>query len=89
MPWDAHPLSAASRLGNGSRITALDTVPFCLWSIGAHRRDLEHAMWQTASVLGDRDTTCAIVAGALAMCALPSSVPTDWLDRAESIGLRL
>ncbi len=85
MPRDAHPMSAAARLGNGSRITALDTVPLCLWSIGAHRRDLELAMWQTVSVLGDRDTTCAIVAGALAMCARHGSVPSSWRERAEPI----
>ncbi len=85
MPSDAHPMSAAARLGNGSRITALDTVPLCLWSIGAHRRDFEHAMWQTASVLGDRDTTCAIVAGMLAMCAHPTSVPSEWIEHAECV----
>lgn len=85
MPAESHPKTASARLGNGRDITALDTVPFCLWSIGAHRRDLERAMWRTVSVMGDRDTTCAIVAGTLAMCAPSETVPDVWLERVEPI----
>src|SRR5205085_826347 len=58
---------AAAVLGNGSRVTAPDTVPFCLWVASRYLHEYEEAMWVTVDALGDRDTTCAIVGGIVAL----------------------
>lgn len=75
---------AAEVLGTGARISAPDTVPFCVWSALAFRTDFEEAMWNTVSGLGDRDTTCAIVGGIVAS-APGLTLPDAWLRRAEPL----
>ncbi|MEZ4445233.1 MAG: ADP-ribosylglycohydrolase family protein [Polyangiaceae bacterium] len=78
----ASVVEAARALGNGTGVSAPDTVPFCLWICAHHGEDFVHAMWQTVSALGDRDTTCAIVGGILAgRC----EVPEAWLARREPL----
>ena len=57
---------AAQRLGNGSGVTAADTVPLCVWLLYQRPDDFLETLWLTVSALGDRDTTCAIVGGVLA-----------------------
>lgn len=76
---------ACKRLGNGSKISAQDTVPFCVWSIARHIRHYEDAMWDTVSGLGDRDTTCAIVGGAVVLADEGATVPQSWLERREPL----
>jgi len=78
---DASIVEVAKALGNGSGVTAPDTVPLCLW-VAAHADDFEAAMWKTVSALGDRDTTCAIVGGILAMRL---DVPEPWRARREPL----
>jgi ADP-ribosylglycohydrolase len=80
---DTKPSAVARELGNGSQITALDTVPFCLWS-AARVQEFESAMWYTVGVLGDRDTTCAIVGGILASSE-SITIPPHWLAARESL----
>ena len=64
---DATIIEAVKALVNGTGVTAPDTVPLCLW-IAAHAADgFEQALWRTVGALGDRDTTCAIVGGILAL----------------------
>ena len=76
--------TAVAALGNGRRVTAPDTVPFTLWCAARHLGDLERAMWQTVSGLGDRDTTCAIVAGILG--ADPAvELPAGWDEATEPL----
>ena len=53
----------AEILGSGQGVTAMDTVPFCLWCATHEGLYFEEAMWHTVAGLGDRDTTCAIVGG--------------------------
>ena len=72
----------AEQLGNGSRISAMDTVPFCMWVVSHYPRDFEQALWTTVEALGDRDTTCAIVAGILGSTLSP---PRSWLDATEKL----
>ena len=80
---DATIVAAAKALGNGSGITAPDTVPLCLW-VAAHASDgFEHALWRTVSALGDRDTTCAIVGGILALTDHREGIPPHWLQSRE------
>lgn len=76
---------AASRLGNGSEISAQDTVAFCIWAAARNLDDYEEAMWTTVSALGDRDTTCAIVGGILGGRLGRDSIPELWLERREPL----
>jgi aspartate racemase len=48
-------------VGNGSSITAQDTVAFCLWCAAQTLNDYVAAIWRTADRLGDINTKCAIV----------------------------
>jgi ADP-ribosylglycohydrolase len=75
----------AAMLGNGSGVSAQDTVPFCVWSAGRHQDDFENAFWQTASVGGDVDTTCAIVCGIVACRVGWSGIPAEWVKRREPL----
>ncbi|MGM0577864.1 MAG: ADP-ribosylglycohydrolase family protein [Myxococcota bacterium] len=77
--------TAVANLGNGSRITAQDTVGFCLWSAARHLEDFEAAMWTTVSAGGDRDTTCAIVGGIVAAFTGREGVPATWLEAREPL----
>jgi ADP-ribosylglycohydrolase len=79
-----HVRNAASTLGNGSRVIASDTVPFSLWCAARHMGDFAEAMWSTVAGLGDRDTTCAIVGGIVAMHP-DAKVPPDWLNAREPL----
>lgn len=74
---------AVRKLGTGHDVSAQDTVPFCLWIAAHHLHDFEGALWRTVKGLGDRDTTCAIVGGIVALSA--GSVPPEWLERRESL----
>ena len=78
-------LIAGMALGNGSRISAADTVPFVLWNAARSLRTYEEAMWQTVSGDGDKDTTCAMVGGIVALAAGRESIPESWLDHREPI----
>lgn len=76
--------TAASVLGNGKLITAPDTVPFVLWCAARHLGHFEDAMWTTVSGLGDRDTTCAMVAGIVAM-GHGVAIPEEWESGTEPL----
>jgi len=72
-------------LGNGTGVTAQDTVPFVLWCAAQHLDNFEEAMWLTVSGLGDRDTTCAMAGGIVAMGTGTESIPQPWLDARETL----
>jgi ADP-ribosylglycohydrolase len=76
---------AASALGNGSDVTAPDTVPFCLWVASWYSHDFPEAMWQTVSALGDRDTTCAIVGGIVSLQVGEEGIPGEWREAREPL----
>lgn len=67
---------AVSMLGNGIRLTAQDTVPFCLWCAAYFYTSVEEALWTAVSALGDRDTICAIVGGMVSLFAY--ELPQQW-----------
>ncbi len=85
VPLNLPPLRAALILGNGSRVIASDTIPFCLWCAARHADNYTEALWTTASGLGDVDTTCAIVGGIVACSAGRNSLPDEWLKAREPI----
>ncbi len=77
--------SAAAILGNGTKISAQDTVPFTLWCAAQHLDNYEEALWLTISGLGDRDTNCAIVGGIVALSAGVEGIPKAWLSAREAL----
>ena len=79
-----HVRNAASTLGNGSRVISSDTVPYCVWCVARHLDHYEEAMWATVAGLGDRDTTCAIVGGIVAMHP-KAEIPKEWSDAREPL----
>jgi ADP-ribosylglycohydrolase len=81
IPADAEIESVVAILGSGNAISAQDTVPFCVWCAAHHLDDYEEALWKTVSGLGDRDTTCAMVGGIVALST--KKVPQNWLTRRE------
>jgi len=88
IPLSATLHRAASELGTGEAVTAMDTVPFCLWCAARHLDDFEEAMWTTVAGLGDRDTTCAIVGGIVAMSA-QKPIPDVWRRSRERLYLSM
>ncbi|OIV37723.1 hypothetical protein BIV57_09075 [Mangrovactinospora gilvigrisea] len=78
------PVHAATVLGNGTRISAPDTVPFSLWVAAHHRDDFTEALWTGASTGGDLDTVDAIVGGVLA-AGRPQPLPEDWQKALEPL----
>jgi ADP-ribosylglycohydrolase len=82
------PLAEVARaLGNGSLVTAPDTVPFCVWMAAHHSNDFTEAIGKTISADGDCDTNAAIVGGIVALSAGRESIPPEWLAAREPIRL--
>ncbi|GII93932.1 ADP-ribosylglycohydrolase family protein [Sinosporangium siamense] len=79
------PHLAARDLGNGSRTSASDTVPFTLWAAAHHLDDYEEAFWLTAAAGGDVDTTCAIVGGIVGARVGLGGLPGEWLAAVEPL----
>lgn len=79
---ELEPMAASELLGNGERVIAEDTVPFCLWSAARNIGNYEAALWTTAEQLGDIDTNCAIVGG---IVSLRSPIPPNWLAAREPL----
>ena len=89
LSFDVAPATAAATLGNGSQVIAPDTVPFSLWCAARHLLDFEAALWTTVSGLGDRDTTCAIVGGVVALAVGASGIPAHFIAAREPLDSRL
>jgi ADP-ribosylglycohydrolase len=77
--------SVAAALGNGSRVSARDTVPFALWVASHQLDDFREALWACAEVGGDVDTTSAIVGGVLGARAGLPGLPQDWMRAREQL----
>lgn len=82
---DAPIWAAIDVLGNGSRVSAQDTVPFVLWCATQHLDNYEEALWLTASGLGDVDTTCAMVGGIVATYTGTDGIPSEWRAAREAL----
>lgn len=76
---------AISVLGNGTEMSAQDTVPFALWCCGQHLDNYPEALWLALSAGGDRDTICAIVGGIVACFVGAQGIPADWIHRREAL----
>jgi len=84
IPVATEPEAVAAELGAGDRASAQDTVPFAIWCAARHLHDYEAAFWATVSGLGDRDTTCAMVGGIVAL-STETEIPAAWLQAREPL----
>lgn len=67
-------------LGDGTKMLAQDTVPFSIWCAAHHLDNYEEALWKAVSILGDRDTICAIVGGIVMMSTKKDNIPQNWMN---------
>jgi ADP-ribosylglycohydrolase len=85
IPLDTWAFDVAGELGCGHQISAQDTVAFCLWMAAANMTDYCEAMWTAARVGGDRDTTCAIIGGIVALAVGETGIPVEWREHREPL----
>ncbi|HET7503109.1 MAG TPA: ADP-ribosylglycohydrolase family protein [Kofleriaceae bacterium] len=81
----ADPVTAATDLGNGSRVISADTVPFAVWCAASHLADYGAALWACVSVGGDIDTTCAMVGGIVVGALGLDGIPAAWRAAREPL----
>lgn len=80
---DTPAIQVARQLGSGQNISAQDTVPFVIWCAAHNLCSYEQAFWTTVAGLGDRDTTCAMVGGVVALSA--RRIPKEWIGSREPL----
>lgn len=85
LPVNTTTHAAAEILGNGSRASVQDTVPFALWCAGKNLTNYEEAIWQAASALGDVDTICAMVGGIVVARTGITGIPDEWRQHREAL----
>jgi ADP-ribosylglycohydrolase len=85
LPFRLSVEAVVKRVGNGSRISCQDTVPFCLWAAAASLDDYPKAIVRTIRAGGDIDTTCAIVGGIVALAVGEAGIPADWRAGREEL----
>ena len=77
--------AVAKALGNGSLVTAPDTVPFTLWCAAHHLDNYVEAVTRTILGGGDCDTNAAIVGGIVALSVGRERIPSDWQKNKEPL----
>jgi len=77
--------AVAKALGNGSLVTAPDTVPFALWCAAHHLHNYVEALSLTISAGGDCDTNAAIVGGIVALSVGRDGLPVEWRRQKEQL----
>lgn len=85
IPFSRPPAVVAQMLGSGEKVISQDTVPFSLWCAARHLDSYPAALWSTVSGLGDRDTTCAIVGGIVALAVGREGIPAEWIASREPL----
>jgi ADP-ribosylglycohydrolase len=88
LPADTPLFQVVPVLGNGSDVTAPDTVPFCVWVAARHLHNYVDALWTTVQAGGDIDTTAAIVGGIVVMATGRAGIPVEWLEAREELAYR-
>lgn len=83
IPYSYNIETVKSILGNGSKIMVQDTVPFAIWCSANNLTNFEEAIWKAVSILGDRDTICAIVGGITMMSTDENRIPKGWIESVE------
>jgi ADP-ribosylglycohydrolase len=89
LPADYDIRTIVSVLGNGTALTAQDTVPLALWSVANHTNSYSEAIWTGISALGDRDTIAAIIGSIVVLSAGTHSIPQQWITQTEQFSSSL
>ncbi|MFE5582245.1 ADP-ribosylglycohydrolase family protein [Kitasatospora sp. NPDC056531] len=79
------PLVAAKVLGNGSRTSAADTVPYALWCAARRLTDYRAALREAIVAGGDMDTVAAITGGVVASYTGTRGIPAEWMAAREPL----
>jgi hypothetical protein len=79
------PVVAAKVLGNGSRTSAADTVPYALWCAARRLVDYRAAIWEAIAPGGDMDTVAAIAGGVVAARTGTQGIPAAWMAAREPL----
>lgn len=82
---EASVQEAAKLLGNGSDITCMDTVPFCVWNASRCLDNFPEAIISTIEIGGDCDTNAAIVGAIVAGYSGRKAVPESWIAGREPL----
>lgn len=85
IPLEADPMAVGRTLGNGSLITAPDTVPYALWCAARHIDDSPMALATSICTGGDCDTNAAIVGGIVACAVGREGIPKEWQTEMEPL----
>ncbi len=72
-------------LGDGTKMTSQDTVPYAVWCSANNLKRFDEALWKGVSILGDRDTICAIIGGIVMMSSAKDTIPKLWLESVEKV----
>ncbi|MDF1699120.1 MAG: ADP-ribosylglycohydrolase family protein [Saprospiraceae bacterium] len=83
VPYDYTIETVKSILGNGSKIQAQDTVPFAIWCAAHNLNSFQESLWKAISILGDRDTICAIVGCITILTSDKMHIPFEWVMAVE------
>jgi len=83
VPYNYNIETVRNILGDGTKIMVQDTVPFSIWCAAHNLNHFNEALWKAVSILGDRDTICAIVGGITIMSCDKNSIPKKWIDKVE------
>lgn len=85
IPYNYQIETVKSVLGNGTNMTSQDTVPFAVWCSAYNLNNFEEGLWKAVSILGDRDTICAMVGGITIMSSTAENIPNLWLKSVEQV----
>lgn len=85
LPTDAPLADAVAALGNGSRVTCMDTVPLALWISLGHLDAFAVAIRTAIAAGGDTDTVAAIVGGIVAARVGADRIPERWRAAVEPL----
>jgi len=83
VPYSYNIETVKTILGNGSKIMVQDTVPFSIWCAAHNLKNFREGIWKAVSILGDRDTICAIVGGIIMMSTEDDAIPKEWIESVE------
>jgi ADP-ribosylglycohydrolase len=75
----------ATTLGNGTQLSAVDTVPLALWCAARHLDSYAEATWAALTALGDIRTLCALVGGIIVLSAGSATIPAAWRNNREPL----
>src|SRR4051812_6349887 len=84
LPTGASSIATFSLTSSPPAIASIPDEGTVVRCAARHLGAFEEALWATVSGLGDRDTTCAIVGGILALHG-NAEIPQAWLEAREPL----